>query len=342
MHNFKDWMSGCFVLDAGGGGAGVEIVDRFTNEEKTELIARLQALFDAAGAAQHAITSSNDYDAAELECNVCMEPLTEDSVVVFRACKHFFCGACTDRLFPHKAAAPCPMCRTMIQFNDYCSFRELVAASAAAVGPVVEGDGDADGDADVDGAGHVEPMEAVREITRTHSSKTLEVLKALGRIRDESPGEKTVIFSSFVGYLDILQGAIEEDGYNVARIDGKVSQKARAAEIRKFTNDETITVILCSIKACGVGITLTRANHIFLTDLWWAPSVDMQAIDRVHRIGQTRPVNVLRFLVHESIDEKIYKLQLKKMELAKMAFEKEKSAAAQRAERMRDIQELLA
>lgn len=149
--------------------------------------------------------------------------------------------------------------------------------------------------------------------------------------------KKTVIFSTFTSYLDILQRAIVAQGHVVARIDGQTSQKNRAKEIRRFTDDDNVTVILCSVKACGVGITLTRANHVYLTDLWWAPSVDLQAIDRVHRIGQQRPVRVLRFLVKDSIDERMFALQKRKMEVSKLAFEKGRDAGAERATDIREI-----
>ena len=116
-------------------------------------------------------------------------------------------------------------------------------------------------------------------------------------------------------------------------------QKKRCQEIARFSHDPEVNVILCSVKAAGVGITLTVANHVFLADLWWSPAVDFQAIDRVHRLGQTKPVSVLRFLVKDSIDEKIYALQKEKNVMAKLTFERQTEEA--RGQRARDIQGLL-
>ena len=101
------------------------------------------------------------------------------------------------------------------------------------------------------------------------SSKTQAVLNESQKCVEAN--EKVVIFSSFVSYLDILQTAIQEDGLSVARIDGSKSHKQRASEIHRFSCEISVNVILCSIKACGVGVTLTAANNVFLTDLWWRP-----------------------------------------------------------------------
>jgi SWI/SNF-related matrix-associated actin-dependent regulator of chromatin subfamily A3 len=287
-------------------GNGKANVERLTAEEKTTLLNKLNELFIAAGVGP-SVTEEAGSGTVEVEdCMVCYEPLEESTVVIFRACKHTLCQVCVDHIFrtvnlhststPHLTKAPCPMCRSLISRQDCLSFAAL--QSSCVSNQIVESAKD-------DTAG----------IRPTPSSKTLAILRELEQIHRR--GEKTVIFSSFTSYLDILSAALADAGYKHCRIDGNVPQKRRASEIERFTNDDSIMVMLCSLKACGVGITLTRANNIFLTDLWWAPSIDLQAIDRVHRIGQTRPVNVLRFLVRASIDEKIFELQLKKIALAK-------------------------
>jgi len=148
-----------------------------------------------------------------------------------------------------------------------------------------------------------------------------------------------VIFSSFLSYLQILRHELSTDGFDTATIVGSMTHKQRIDEIEKFTHDDNVPVMLCSLKAAGVGITLTRANHVFLADLWWSPAADLQAIDRVHRLGQTRDVQVMRFVVNNSIDQKIYSLQKKKMNMSKLTFEL--SAAQAREQRLRDIHDLL-
>jgi len=278
-------------------------VERLSPEEKVSLLNKLNQLFVAAGVGFSANEKAESAAVEVEDCMVCFEPLEESSVVIFRACKHTLCRLCVDKIFktasqysssaPQLTKASCPMCRSQVSRQDCLSFSALQASFAS--NRSVKADG--------------------ADVKPTPSSKTLAILKELGQVQRR--GEKTVIFSSFTQYLDILSTALADSGFKYCRIDGNVPQKGRASEIERFTEDDSVTVMLCSLKACGVGITLTRANNIFLTDLWWAPSIDLQAIDRVHRIGQTRPVNVLRFLIRDSIDEKIFDLQLKKIALAK-------------------------
>lgn len=132
---------------------------------------------------------------------------------------------------------------------------------------------------------------------------------------------------------------LEDDGFTTTMLVGSMTHKQRTDAMSRFAEDDNVRVILCSLKAAGVGITLTKANHIFLTDLWWSPAADLQAIDRVHRLGQTRVVQVKRFIAARSIDEKIYALQKKKMQLSKLTFEL--SAEQAREQRYRDFEELL-
>merc|ERR1712062_247438 len=96
--------------------------------------------------------------------------------------------------------------------------------------------------------------------------------------------------------------------------------------IRRFQNEDVddSKVFLISLKAGGVGLNLVRANHVILMDPWWNPATEDQAVDRIFRIGQTRPVRVLRIVVEDSIEEKILKLHTKKRAMAKSLLSKSK------------------
>merc|ERR1712013_885525 len=85
--------------------------------------------------------------------------------------------------------------------------------------------------------------------------------------------------------------------------------------------DESVWVMLISLKAGGVGLNLVRANHVMLTDIWWNPAVEDQAMDRVHRIGQTRKVTIRRLVVKETVEQKVLKLQEKKRRIAEEALD---------------------
>lgn len=86
--------------------------------------------------------------------------------------------------------------------------------------------------------------------------------------------------------------------------------------MNRFNNDDKVTVLLASLRSAGVGLNLTRASRLILIDPWWNASVENQAIDRVHRIGQTEPVEVTRYIMSSSVEEKMLKIQERKRELA--------------------------
>jgi SNF2 family DNA or RNA helicase len=122
-----------------------------------------------------------------------------------------------------------------------------------------------------------------------------------------------LIFSQFVQSLNIIKEEIEQRKLPFSYIDG--STKNRGAEIDKFQNNPDINIFLLSLKAGGVGINLTSADCVILFDPWWNPALEAQAVDRAHRIGQTKKVTAFRMIVKDTIEEKILALQDKKRTL---------------------------
>ncbi|NQZ75738.1 MAG: DEAD/DEAH box helicase [Ekhidna sp.] len=129
-----------------------------------------------------------------------------------------------------------------------------------------------------------------------------------------SKGHKVLIFSQFVKHLKIVSKYLEEQGKPFAYLDG--STKDRQKEVEKFQNDPSVSIFLISLKAGGTGLNLTKADYVFLLDPWWNPAVEAQAIDRAHRIGQTKKVFAYKFVCKDTIEEKIIKLQEHKQKLA--------------------------
>lgn len=126
-------------------------------------------------------------------------------------------------------------------------------------------------------------------------------------------GHRVLLFSQFVKMLDIIQAYLEDKGIGFVRLDGKT--KDRKAVIEEFANKEELPVFLISLKAGGVGLNLTSADTVIIYDPWWNPMAEEQAMDRAHRIGQTKTVNVYRLITRETIEEKIQKLQRRKKDL---------------------------
>ncbi|MHA6513646.1 DEAD/DEAH box helicase [Tessaracoccus sp. Z1128] len=125
-------------------------------------------------------------------------------------------------------------------------------------------------------------------------------------------GHRALVFSSFTGYLKLVREALDDAGISYAYLDGRTRDRpARIAQFREGTDP----VFLISLKAGGFGLTLTEADYVFVLDPWWNPAAENQAIDRTHRIGQTRSVNVYRMVSEDTIEEKVVALQERKRDL---------------------------
>ncbi|MCK4501010.1 SWF/SNF helicase family protein [Candidatus Babeliales bacterium] len=128
-----------------------------------------------------------------------------------------------------------------------------------------------------------------------------------------SEGHKVLVFSSFVKMLTIVKEEFEKKGINYSYLDGKT--KDREKIVSKFQNSEEAEAFLISIKAGGLGLNLTSADYVFIVDPWWNPAVEMQAMDRAHRIGQKKKVFVYKMITENTIEEKILDLQKNKKKL---------------------------
>jgi SNF2 family DNA or RNA helicase len=144
------------------------------------------------------------------------------------------------------------------------------------------------------------------------SAKLDALLPALTEIIAES--HQVVVFSQFTGFLALVRERLESAGMRYEYLDGRV--RDRRARVDRFQNDAEVPLFLVSLKAGGHGLNLTAADYVYLLDPWWNPAVEAQAIDRTHRIGQTRPVIATRLVARGTIEEKILALQASKRALA--------------------------
>ncbi len=124
---------------------------------------------------------------------------------------------------------------------------------------------------------------------------------------------KILVFSQFVGMLELIKHELEKEDVAYAYLTGKT--KNRQVQVERFQEDDEVRVFLISLKAGGTGLNLTRAEYVFLVDPWWNPAVENQAIDRAHRIGQENKVVAVRLITPNTIEEKIIELQSRKKQL---------------------------
>ena len=125
-------------------------------------------------------------------------------------------------------------------------------------------------------------------------------------------GHQALVFSQFTSFLERIRHMLERRGISVVQLDG--STRGRAEVIEKFRSGQA-QVFLISLKAGGSGLTLTEADYVYVMDPWWNPAAEEQAIDRAHRIGQTKKVNVYRMVATDTIEAKVVELQDRKRQL---------------------------
>ena len=128
-------------------------------------------------------------------------------------------------------------------------------------------------------------------------------------------GHKILLFSGYTSMFEIIEKELKKENINYFKLTGKTKMKERFDLIEKFNNSDETKVFLISLRAGGTGINLTSADMVIHYDPWWNLSVENQATDRTHRIGQTKKVQVYKLITKNSIEEKIYDLQQKKKEL---------------------------
>jgi len=144
------------------------------------------------------------------------------------------------------------------------------------------------------------------------SSKLDLLLENLREVVDE--GHKALVFSQFTSLLALVRPMLAEAKIPYEYLDGRT--RDRSTPVSRFQDDPGCPVFLVSLKAGGVGLNLTAADYVFLLDPWWNPAVEAQAIDRTHRIGQTREVFAYRLIAEDTVEEKVLALQQSKRELA--------------------------
>ena len=143
-------------------------------------------------------------------------------------------------------------------------------------------------------------------------------LDELTREITENIGEhKALIFSQFLGMLALIKEKLKENNVVFEYFDGSTSPVERQRAIGNFQDNDECRVFLISLKAGGVGLNLTAADYVYTVDPWWNPAVEQQAIDRTHRIGQTKNIFAYRMICKDTIEDKILQLQDRKRILAK-------------------------
>ncbi|KAF8031266.1 hypothetical protein BT93_D0459 [Corymbia citriodora subsp. variegata] len=168
-----------------------------------------------------------------------------------------------------------------------------------------------------------------RNLCKDDSSEgNLSVKKGSGLSNKPAP-EKAIVFSQWTRMLDLLEDRLKDSSIQYRRLDGTMSVLARDKAVKDFNSLPEVSVMIMSLKAASLGLNMVSACHVLLLDLWWNPTTEDQAVDRAHRIGQTRPVTVLRLTVKDTVEDRILDLQQKKRLMVASAFGEDEKAGRQ-------------
>ncbi|GJN17486.1 hypothetical protein PR202_gb04557 [Eleusine coracana subsp. coracana] len=146
---------------------------------------------------------------------------------------------------------------------------------------------------------------------------------------DTKMTEKAIVFSQWTRMLDLLEVHLKASHVTYRRLDGTMSVAARDKAVNDFNTVPEVSVMIMSLKAASLGLNMVAACHVLMLDLWWNPTTEDQAVDRAHRIGQTRPVTVSRLTIKDTVEDRILALQEKKREMVASAFGEDRSGARQ-------------
>mmetsp|Transcript_44595 Transcript_44595/g.126019 ORF Transcript_44595/g.126019 Transcript_44595/m.126019 type:complete len:1444 (+) Transcript_44595:53-4384(+) len=236
------------------------------------------------------------------DCPICCD-VPQDPTIT--PCGHIFCRECALKI-PNKCGGECPVCRK--PGIDRKSLKVLPGASrfparlmAEALGPEAAG---------------------------SEGALSTKMKELMSRLRlDMAEGRRVVVFSQWTSFLDLVGNAFEAAKVNWQRFDGSLSLDQRQARVNWLSDPAPEDkgagpgrTLMVSLKAGGVGLNLVAASRLYLLDLWWNPAVEEQAIQRVHRIGQTQEVHVYKFVVVDSIDEDLLELHKAKERLLEDAM----------------------
>ncbi|XP_078436766.1 helicase-like transcription factor CHR28 isoform X2 [Wolffia australiana] len=274
-------------------------------------------------------------------CSRCKDP-PEDAIVTI--CGHVFCNQCiSEHLTGDGDSCPAAKCRVKLTRSSVFSKPTL---KTCLFGPQVDGQEPPEMPEPlfVDAPSYSSKIRAAVDTLRSlpkyedsGSKNKTSTLPTDDKVMDSSGvslnndmantnrskelvSEKAIVFSQWTRMLDLLESELKNSSVKYRRLDGTMSVSARDKAVTDFNTLPEVTVMIMSLKAASLGLNMVAACHVMLMDLWWNPTTEDQAIDRAHRIGQTRPVTVSRLTVENTVEDRILALQEKKREMVASAF----------------------
>ncbi|KAG8365487.1 hypothetical protein BUALT_Bualt18G0109900 [Buddleja alternifolia] len=295
----------------------------------------------------------NCLEASLAICGICRDP-PEDAVVT--VCGHVFCNQCiSEHIIGDDTQCPTKNCKTHI--NMSCVFSIATLRIALSDNPSIENTANC---SDSELAQISEPyLQRPEDSSKIRAA--LNILLSLSKPHDCASstnssensdmisdsknsvrvvGEKAIVFSQWTRMLDLLEACLKNSSIQYRRLDGTMPVAARDRAVKDFNTLPQVTVMIMSLKAASLGLNMVAASSVLLLDLWWNPTTEDQAIDRAHRIGQTRPVSVFRLTVKDTVEDRILALQQRKRRMVASAFGENETGGRQTRLTVEDLKYL--
>ncbi|XP_062184169.1 helicase-like transcription factor CHR28 isoform X2 [Phragmites australis] len=261
-------------------------------------------------------------------CSICSDP-PEDAVVA--TCGHVFCYQCVyGSLISDENVCPSPLCRKEISAQSVFSPAALNLCILSKL----------ESDATTSCSTAADKLSSICESSYISSKirAAVDILNSIintctltgGDTTESVPGEtapvKAIVFTQWTGMLDLLELSLKSNHIEFRRLDGSMSLNIRESAVTEFKTDPEVRVMIMSLKAGNLGLNMIAACHVIMLDPWWNPYAEDQAVDRAHRIGQTRPVNVSRLTIKDTVEDRILALQENKRKMVQSVFGEDKSS----------------
>ncbi|CAD5192205.1 unnamed protein product [Musa acuminata subsp. malaccensis] len=259
-------------------------------------------------------------------------------------CGHVFCYQCiSERLTGDENLCPAPGCRDILGTESIFSRSTLKSCISDNFDDEASTSCSFD-DGSIVHSGYISSkIRAALDILKSISCPSSEVhnLMICGSKSDANASDhistllnsnadmlaKAIVFSQWTSMLDLLELSLNECLMQSRRLDGTMSLMLRDKAVKDFNTDPEVTVMLMSLKAGSLGLNMVAACHVILLDLWWNPTTEDQAVDRAHRIGQTRPVTVSRITIKDTVEDRILALQEEKRKMVSTAFGEDQTSS---------------
>ncbi|VAI87515.1 unnamed protein product [Triticum turgidum subsp. durum] len=289
------------------GDGSIEMAKQLSKERVIDLLARLEV---------------------SALCAVCRDT-PEDAVVAM--CGHIFCYQCIyERITTDENMCPVPNCRNTLSTESVFSSGTLKICISGKTSTHAIASSSADDElSSISQSSYISSkiqatVDILNSIINMHALTDSDTIES--NPNRVSP-VKAIVFSQWTGMLDLLEFSLNSNLIQYRRLDGTMSLNSRDKAVKDFNTDAEVRVMIMSLKAGNLGLNMVAACHVILLDLWWNPYAEDQAIDRAHRIGQTRPVTVSRLTITDTVEDRILSLQEEKRAMVNSAFGEDKSSA---------------